>query len=65
MIHEEPNIKSNARYTKAEACRLLGICPRTLDRYARYFGEAPYTNKVTQRPVYYGRQLLRLWRCVT
>ena len=65
MVRTEPNIAANARYTKADACRLLGVCPRTLERYARYVGEAPHYNRVTMRPVWYGRQLLRLWRVVT
>lgn len=64
MTTEEPRVSDGARLTKAEACRVLDVCPRTLDRYARHFGEAPHVNTITNRPVYYGHQLKRIWRCV-
>lgn len=64
MTRTEPEIADNARLTKTDACRLLGVCPRTLERYARHFGISPKINAVTMRPMFYGRDIKRLWRCI-
>jgi hypothetical protein len=61
MICEQPNISETGRYQIMLASRLMQMDRRTLLKYADYFKVAPKMNKVSNRPYFTGKQLLKIW----
>jgi len=62
MTDVQPKVERGGYYTLAESARRMGCDTRTLYKYADRFGIVPNVNKVTNRPVFRGEQLIRIWR---
>ena len=50
-----------AKYNVTQAAGLLGISRKTLNRYTKDGKIKAVINKCNNRPMYYGREIIRLW----
>lgn len=58
---DEPNVRSNSRYSINETCALLGITRKTLAKYTRD-GLIQCGFKPDLRKFYTGVEILKFWR---
>ena len=61
MVNEKPHAVMQAKYNVTQAAGLLGISRKTLNRYTKDGKIKAGINKCNNRPMYYGREIIRLW----
>ena len=61
MVNEKPHVGLQAKYNVTQAAQSLGISRKTLTRYTKDGKIKAVINKCNNRPMYYGREIIRLW----
>ena len=62
MTCDEPNVRSNSRYSINQTCELLGITRKTLAKYTQEGLIQCGFKPVTLRKFYTGISILQFWR---